>query len=361
MNKLSAVSLFSGAGGLDIGFEKAGFDIVFANDLDKNACLTYNSNFSNQSICGPIEEFSDDLINFKGVDCLFGGPPCQGFSVAGRMNLDDPRSQLVHHFVKVLGIINPRSFVMENVPSLATLEKFSHFRSQLFSETNRLGYKTELVILNSAEFGVPQARRRMFLFGIKEDFNIDILSRKNNYLKSAITTFQSIHHLGCQGTELNPKTCNADVTLAAKPVLRKSAYAGMLFNGLGRPIDPNVPSPTLPASMGGNKTPIIDEEQYYGTGFSWVEKYHKHLRNGGQPYGMHDAPTSLRRLTLKESAILHSYPKDFLFQGPKSSIYRQIGNSVPPGLSYVVAKMILELLKKQEVEYIDDHQLALIA
>ena len=135
----------------------------------------------------------------------------------------------------------------------------------------------------------------------------------------------------------------------------------MLFNGLGRPIDPNVPSPTLPASMGGNKTPIIDEEQYYGTGFSWVEKYHKHLRNGGQPYGMNDAPTSLRRLTLKESAILHSYPKDFLFQGPKSSIYRQIGNSVPPGLSYVVAKMILELLKKQEVKYIDDHQLALIA
>ena len=361
MDKPSAISLFSGAGGLDWGFEKAGFDILFANDVDKNACSTYNFNFLNNSLCAPIEECKSELISLRGVDCLFGGPPCQGFSVAGKMDLNDPRSQLVHHFVKVLGIIDPRSFVMENVPSLATLKKFSEFRIQLFNETKNLGYKTELVILNSSEFGVPQSRKRMFLFGIKDDINLDISVRKNRYLKSPINTYEAIKHLGCQGTELNPQTCNAEVTLAANPILRKSPYAGMLFNGLGRPISPNVPAPTLPASMGGNKTPIIDEEQYYKSGLSWVENYHKHLRSGGNPYLMHDAPKSLRRLTLKEAAILHSYPEDFKFQGPKSSIYKQIGNSVPPGLSFVVAQIALELLNNQKVHYVDDRQLALVA
>lgn len=157
-------------------------------------------------------------------------------------------------------------------------------------------------------------------------------------------TIQAIGHLGVQGTELNPKTCNAVVTLAENPVMRRSPYAGMIFNGLGRPLNPNVPCATLPASMGGNKTPIIDERQFYGDGLSWVEEYHSHLSSGGRPYGMNDTPEYIRRLTLNEAQILHTFPEDYDFAGGKSAIYRQIGNAVPCGLAEAVAKTTMDVL-----------------
>ena len=98
-NRYSALSLFSGAGGMDLGFERAGFQVKFANDVDKHACASYSKNFETKIVCGPVEELDADLKKFSGVDCMFGGPPCQGFSVAGNMDLTDPRSKHVLHFV----------------------------------------------------------------------------------------------------------------------------------------------------------------------------------------------------------------------------------------------------------------------
>ena len=358
-NRYSALSLFSGAGGMDLGFERAGFQVKFANDADKHACASYSKNFETRIVCGPVEELDADLKKFSGVDCMFGGPPCQGFSVAGKMDLTDPRSKLVLHFINALKIVNPRCFVMENVPSLATLKKFVDFRKQLFSKSNELGYETELVILNSADFGVPQARKRMFLIGIKKSLQPNILLRSQSLHRQKISTKEAIKHLGVQGTNTNPKTCNANITIAQSPVLRRSAYAGMLFNGLGRPINPDVPAPTLPASMGGNKTPIIDERHYYGDGYSWIEEYHQDLRRGLNPKGMVETPASFRRLTLKEAATLHSFPNEFLFEGPKTSVYSQIGNAVPPVLAEAVAKTVIDTIENQEVGHAINEQIAL--
>ena len=130
-NTLSAISLFSGAGGMDLGFERAGFDVHWSNDLDGTACETYQTNFSSENVIGPIENLAKSLKRFSEVDCVFGGPPCQGFSVAGKMDLEDPRSKLVYQFMDIISVLRPKSFVMENVPSLATLNKFSKFREQL--------------------------------------------------------------------------------------------------------------------------------------------------------------------------------------------------------------------------------------
>ena len=118
----------------------------------------------------------------------------------------------------------------------------------------------------------------------------------------------------------------------------------MLFNGAGRPIDPNRVAPTLPASMGGNRTPILDERLYYGDGFDWISMYHRHLIKGGDPYSKHAVPSSLRRLTIRESTRLHGFPDDFIFCGLKTAIYRQIGNSVPPTLAQAIAAIVRDIL-----------------
>jgi DNA (cytosine-5)-methyltransferase 1 len=356
---LSAVSLFSGAGGMDVGFRQAGFRIEWANDFDKAAVDTYRQNIGDHITHGDVNEYVDGLARFSGVDCLFGGPPCQGFSVAGKMALDDPRSQLVKSYMRAVEVVRPRCFVMENVKALGTLTKFKQVRDELRSLASRLGYRTELVILNAKDFGVPQARERVFFVGFLQGERIDFDRRAQRYHCPMVSTREAIGHLGPQGSERNPKTCNAVVTIAERPVLRRSPYAGMMFNGLGRPLNPAVPCATLPASMGGNKTPIIDERQYYGDGVSWVEEYHAHLMDGGEPYGMHDTPASIRRLTLEEARILHTFPADYVFAGGKSATYRQIGNAVPCGLAHAVALTAMDVLAQDGLDEVPSAQLGM--
>ncbi len=359
---MTAVSFFSGAGGLDIGFADANFEILWANDFDTNAVSTYRANIGQHIVLGDVESELGNLNAFRGVDCLFGGPPCQGFSVAGKMDPSDPRSKLVNIFMEAVSIIRPRCFVMENVKALAKLEKFGDVRKSLIKKSVQMGYRTELVILNSRNFDVPQSRERMFLIGFMDCENIEFLARTKRHTSPETNTRDAIKHLGPQGTDLNPKTCNAVVTIAQKPVLRKSAYAGMLFNGLGRPLNPASPCATLPASMGGNKTPIIDEKQFFGDGSSWVEKYHSQLRTVNTPLGMYDAPAFLRRLTLKEAAILHTFPLDYHFSGGKSSIYKQIGNAVPCQLARAVASTVVDIFNNEPIpnSNINQHEMDLI-
>lgn len=357
--QLTAVSLFSGAGGMDVGFRKAGFEILWANDFDKAAVETYRRNIGDHIVLGDIEDYIPSLARFEGADCLFGGPPCQGFSVAGKMALDDPRSLLVKSYMRAVEVVRPRAFVMENVKALGTLAKFKQVRDELRSYANRLGYHTELHILNAKDFGVPQARERVFFVGFRDAEVVDFAQRVKPYRKPEVSTLEAIRHLGVQGTETNPKTCNAVVTIAERPVLRKSPYAGMIFNGLGRPLNPNAPCATLPASMGGNKTPIIDERQFFGDGKSWVEEYHAHLMSGGKSYGMRDTPEYIRRLTLEEARILHSFPEGYDFAGGKSATYRQIGNAVPCGLAYAVARAATDVLLEEDLERSDQVMLPL--
>ncbi len=330
---------------MDVGFSSAGFEVCWANEINKNAAATYNSNFKNQIVCGDINDNLNYIAHLKGVSCVFGGPPCQGFSVAGKMDLNDPRSELVKTFMKVVELTSPECFVMENVKGLASLEKFAHFRQELYARAKKLGYACDLVILNARDFGVPQSRERMFFMGFRDHTSLKIRERLSSYRKREVTAKEALCNIGSIDPSANPLTCAAQITIATNPVLRKSPYAGMLFNGLGRPISPDRPAQTLPASMGGNKTPIIDERHFYGDGYSWIEDYHSNLMRGGQPCEKNGAPSSLRRLTLIEAKKLHSFPDDFVFNGPKSSIYCQIGNAVPCKLAEVVAKVANDIIR----------------
>ena len=344
---MKAISLFSGAGGMDVGFKAANFTIVAANELDKHACDTFRKNHPETELLeGDIDHCGTALHSYKDIDVVFGGPPCQGFSVAGKMNPEDPRSKLIFSFCQAVEKIKPKAFVMENVKALGSLAKFEEIRNVLIARFQKAGYKVTLHTLNAKDYGVPQSRERIFFIGVRNEFSPVSSASFNKYKKPAPSLREVLIPLGKPGTKNNNRVCNAKITLATKPVLRKSPYAGMLFNGQGRPLNPDGWASTLPASMGGNRTPIIDDNHLYHDEPAWVEEYHHHLMTSGKPQGMHEAPSYLRRLTIDEAALLQTFPEDYVFCGPSSRIYAQIGNAVPCQLANVVANAVKDSLNK---------------
>jgi len=332
---MKTISLFSGAGGLDQGLIRAGFDVIFANDYDKNACATYLNNIGNHIKYGDIDSYKEELLQYKGqIDLIAGGPPCQGFSVAGKMDPNDPRSKHIWTFAELISQIQPNAFIMENVKALGTLKKWEPLRKSLIQKFRDSGYATNFVVLNSSDFNVPQNRYRVFFIGFKTNAMLvpDLKQMLESYQKQAETVREAIAVLDKAGTGNNTGICKAKITLTSKPIMRKSPYAGMLFNGAGRPTRINGYSATLPASMGGNKTPIIDELELYENAKSWVEEYHQGLVEGKQPSEYKEAPKRLRRLTYQEAAVLQTFPINYDWKGSRSSIFKQIGNAVPCNL-----------------------------
>lgn len=324
---------------MDVGASKAGVHILAASEIEPNACETYRINHpGTEMIEGDINETIQKFSKYKdaNIDFVMGGPPCQGFSVAGKMDINDPRSQLIFSFCDVVEMVRPKAFIMENVKALGALEKFSHIRNELIKRMQYAGYSIQTHILNAKDFGVPQSRERFFIIGTLPQYHPVEAANFEHYKCEAPSLRKAIFHLGRAGSETNPNITKAKITLAEKPVLRKSPYAGMLFNGQGRPLNPDAWSSTLPASMGGNRTPIIDEDHLYEDKPSWVENYHHQIMNGSiQPkYGL--APKRLRRLTVEEAAILQSFPVEYVFYGAQTKKFSQIGNAVPCKLAEAV-------------------------
>ncbi len=353
MADIRAVSLFTGAGGMDIGFERAGIKVVFANELVKEAADTYKTNHpTGVMVNGDINHIVGDLGGLPAVDLVFGGPPCQGFSVAGKMNPDDERSKLIFTFLDVVERIRPKVFVMENVKALGVLEKWEPIRKKYLEKAKMLGYLCMPFILNAAEYGVSQKRERVFFIGIKngkdpfyEHHIQDLIAQQKS---KAPTVRELLQSLGRAGTEQNPDTCTAKITFATHPVMRKSPYAGMYFNGQGRPINIDGYANTLPAAMGGNKTPFIDEDYLYGNATrDWVVDYHRGLMDGSIVPNYEEAPSRLRRITIREASRIQTFPDNYVFCGNKGSIYTQIGNAVPCKLAEVVARAVLQYLQAE--------------
>ena len=345
-------SVYSGAGGLDIGFVEAGFSPVFAIDTDMSAISTLVASLDrfqdrfphldsngHEVIHGDVDDHIEVLASLQ-ADVVIGGPPCQGFSVAGKMDPADPRSRHVWRFLDTVAAIGPSCFVMENVRSLATNRRWVHLLDSLRVKAEHLGYRTKVLVLNAAQYGVPQVRERMFLVG----------SGRRSSLRTPVPTTsacpisvrEALSTLPPWRTAGNDMLCMARVIPAKRPVMRRSPYAGMLFNGSGRPMRLDSPAPTLPASMGGNRTPIVDQECLEGSSECWAVRYHAYLEAGGSPIAK--IPERLRRITVQEAAAIQGFPIDMVWRGTRTSIYKQIGNAVPPPLGRAVALSIVDML-----------------
>ena len=346
----SAVSLFTGVGGMDVGFEDAGIEVIWANELSATAAETFEANHpGTPMLVGDIKEKLADLPS-DGADIVFGGPPCQGFSVAGKMDPDDPRSQLIFSFLDVVERCRPAAFVMENVKALGALGKWSEVREKYLERVHDLGYTCHPFICRATDFGVPQKRERVFFIGVRDDllggldFEDVFAANLEKQKYAAPTVKQALSDLGRAGTTVNPATCPAKIVIMKEPILRNTPWAGMLYNGAGRPVDLDGYSNTLLASMGGSGTPIIDENYLYGSSSEdWHIGFFNDLKKGVRP-DRSEPPSFVRRITTAEAARIQTFPDDYIWKGKNSAVYKQIGNAVPPKLAQAIAAALLDTL-----------------
>ena len=302
--KLKIASLFSGAGGLDLGFKKAGHEIVWANDIDFDSTETYRKNIGDEIVHGSIADIDSKKIpNF---DVLIGGFPCQGFSRANIHRVEkDERNSLYVHVVRILRDKKPKFFLLENVKGIISLNNGADF-NEIKLALEESGYFVQYKVINAADYGVPQSRMRVIIVGLRND-----LLGKYEYIYPDKTHDKN--------SEMNRKWVSIGNALKGIPEptdahnLKNhicSTYKVVHRDFTGhRKTDPEKPSPTILARG-----------------------------NGGGGVCAIPHPYSDRRLTVRESALVQTFPKNFEFVGGLMSMYRQIGNAVPVKLGEALAK-----------------------
>jgi DNA (cytosine-5)-methyltransferase 1 len=332
LSMLTVLDLFAGAGGLSLGLEESGMEVVAAAEWDGDALASYAKSHPAASLY-PGDIADADFRELCGsIDVVAGGPPCQPWSDGGKgLGHDDPRDGFPP-FVKALRIIQPKAFLIENVAGLTRGTKRPHFL-RLLSELEDLDYKVSDQVLTAADYGVPQSRKRLFIVGVRSGSFTWPRPTHGPGAPDPHRVAGDVLSVNETAGEPNPSI----VTYAKRPDLRPSPYDGLLFNGGGRPINMTELAPTMLASMGGNKTPWIDTREI-------VPEYHAHLMSGGAPR-IGTVPGA-RRITVTEAAALQTFPKGTEFAGARSSQYRQVGNAVPPLLARAVGQALADCLMR---------------
>lgn len=327
---LKYIDLFCGAGGFSLGFDKSGFKNVFSVDIQKDYCETYKANFPKHNLVQKdIIKLSNeeilDLTNDNEVDVVIGGPPCQGFSIAGNIGrkfIDDPRNQLFKEFVRVVSIVNPKYFVMENVARLYTHNKHKT-KEEIIEDFNKLGYKVECNILNSADYGVPQIRKRVIFIGSRVSDNILFPEKSHTVYKTVKEALEGLPELksGDESVLLNHKAMNH-----TEQMLHKMSFV----------------------SDGGDRTEIpLDIRPKSGDVRKYI-KYHSNKPSvtitGDMRKIFHYSQN--RALTVRELARLQTFPDSFEFKSNSIAQQQQVGNAVPPLMAEAIANNIKYMIKK---------------
>jgi DNA (cytosine-5)-methyltransferase 1 len=389
MSKLTAVSLFSGAGGFCEGVRLAGYQVLCAVEADPYACETHSSNFPEVPLFrGDIVKFlkaphgatpSGAKVRAAVVDLVYGGPPCQGFSQIGPRNLKDPRNLLYREFVRVVRELQPRAFVMENVPNILAL-KNGHYRKLILNAFRRAGYgQVAVTTLVASDYGVPQDRRRVFFIGVRDGLRLhapleegaaealaeqkcgrpitvweaisdlpvkvsedDLPIAYPPRPSGGCTPYQKLMRLDCQaypidleskrhrlagGNELfnhhtkDVRARRKKIIQALKPGALGDSLPKALWRGTRahkwRRLHPNRPSYTILAQMHRDLS-------------EWVH------------------PKANRWITVREAARLQSFHDGFVFKGSEWQQLKQVGNAVPPLVGFAVANAIREVLRKSQ-------------
>ena len=293
---MKIISLFSGAGGLDLGLIQAGNSVIWANDIDKNAVETYKLNIGDHILLEDIKNVDIDTI--PDGDVVVGGFPCQGFSQANRFRmLDDERNALYKFFYRVIKQKQPMFFLAENVKGILTLGKGEAIK-QIIADFENAGYRTELHLVNMANYGVPETRQRVIIVGQRIDLGEKMIFHfpeptHSKDGKDGLAKWVSIK----EAIDYFPDPDEPNNTPNHEYSKYKVEYRDYTAH---RQTNPDLPSPTILARGNG------------GGGVCAIPHY-----NGK------------RRLTVRESAAVQTFPDDFVFSGVRGSCYRQIGNAVP--------------------------------
>jgi DNA (cytosine-5)-methyltransferase 1 len=393
MKQFSVISLFSGAGGLDLGFKQAGFNIIWANDFDKDAVNTYKQNIGDHIVLGDITKISSSDIPDK-PDIILGGFPCQGFSINNKnRSMQDSRNFLYKELYRVVKDKQPLCFLGENVKGLLSMEN-GKIIDLIKKDFEEIGYYVKYKVFNTSEYGIPQNRERVILYGNKIGFdgNLNIPTSKQKistkdaieFLSEIPITYNKINinnrtiynHIASTNVHdtffarKNPpkqeeicdylcyyKKINKISTNKIDMIFGYKHTAGHWFRK-----DNNSGSIPKPHDWWQLKR-ILNFDDTYDKQVTELElkqvTFEQSLRitNWDTPSDTITATTpeihinKQRRLSVRECAILQSFPDDFIFTGSLNSMYRQVGNAVPPVFAKKIALEIKNILINYKKNY----------
>ncbi len=395
-NKYNIVTLFSGAGGMDLGFIKSGFNVLWANDFNQDAVNTYKQNIGDHIVCGDITKIptKDIILNNKDVDVVIGGFPCQGFSIANsKRSMEDKRNFLYLELLRVIKDTNPKFFIAENVKGLLSMEK-GEIIKMIVKDFESLGYKVDYKVLNASEYGVPQARERVIIMGNRLGVENEFPQKTHGQnLKKPLTVESAIGFL--ENVDVtNGKTVDY-IVVDGKKIYNHIAHLNVHDKFWGRKFKINQHDICDYLRYWRDKTGWTTKkvDEYFGykhtaghwfrkdnssgsipkpedwkklkTIFGFDNKYDKQvttfvekeikfeqslrITNWDRPSDTITASfpeihiNKQRRLSVRECAILQTFPNDFIFTGNLSSQHRQVGNAVP----VLLAQKIAEVIKKK--------------
>ncbi|MCO5259593.1 MAG: DNA cytosine methyltransferase [Crocinitomicaceae bacterium] len=343
-NKPTVIDLFCGCGGLSYGFIEAGYDVLLGIDHWKDAIVTFENTHKNaKGIVADLFTKTPQEIqketNIKDVDVIIGGPPCQGFSIAGKRIIDDERNQLYKSFVSFVKHYQPKVFLMENVPNIVSMGK-GVVKDSIIADFEELGYTVVYKVLLASDFGVPQNRKRAFFVGAKNN---------KEFVFPEQTTANPISSKDAI-SDLPEKTLKDGTKYKTEP---KSDYQKLIrenSNGIFNHEITNHKEQTINIISlvpdGGNYKDLPEElQKTRNVNIAWTRlnsekpsftidtghRHHFHYKYNRVP-------------TVRESARIQSFPDSFIFLGSKTSQYKQVGNAVPPILAKVLATEIKKYL-----------------
>lgn len=344
MKKYNVIDLFCGAGGLSYGFKLAGFNIIGGIEWNKAAMETHKKNFNTKfEFCGDIKDITDEEImaNFKGVDVIIGGPPCQGFSAANRHEKEnnDPRNKLFFEYLRFVRLLHPKAFVIENVKQILTKDN-GYAKKRIIEITEQLGYTVNVEVLDASDYGVPQIRKRAVFVGIDNSFNIKFNFDQIKKSKRKVTVYDAIGDICFPDKKItnsfliyakdsfelknhNPKSPNEKVIERIKHVPQGGNWR-------------DVP-PELWDTQRTNRHSSAYKRLNFNEPSITIDTGHMNYFH----------PILNRIPTVRESARLQSFPDSFEFCGNQGEQFKQVGNAVPPLMAKVIATEIINILKEK--------------
>lgn len=307
MREFTAISLFAGAGGLDMGFERAGFRTIWANDFESDACKTHENWSTAKVVCSDVAKV--DAADIPDADIMLGGFPCQGFSLSGPRKIDDSRNVLYKHYVRIVKAKKPKMFVGENVKGLLTMGGGSIIEA-IIEDFSDCGYNVFYKLLNAKDYGVPEDRERVIIVGFRKDLGIQNFDFPvpRNY---RVTMREALKNI----PEPTPdEVCDAPYSSRYMSRNRKRDWDDVSYT---------IPAMAKQVTLWSGSPDMVK-----------IDKDHWEFGENGVT----------RRFSWREAAAIQTFPADLEFHGDLTSKYKQIGNAVPVKLAEIIATHLYGVL-----------------
>lgn len=342
-NKHTVIDLFCGCGGLSLGFEQAGYNVLLGIDNWDDSLVTFRHNHKNSdTICADLMNLNpkdvDKKIGERHVNVIIGGPPCQGFSIAGKRIIDDDRNKLYKSFVNMVAYFKPNAFVLENVPNILTIGD-GIIKRAIISDFEKLGYTVTTKVLLASDYGVPQNRRRAIFVGL---LNGKEFVFPQATTKQRVTTEEALSDLpenSLPDGKKHPSSPQSEYQI----LIRKNSE-GVYNHDITIHTEQTKRIISMVPDGGNYKNLPTELQNTRKVHIAWTRLNSKAPSITIDTGHRHHFHYMYNRIpTVRESARIQSFPDTFIFMGSKTSQYKQVGNAVPP----LLAKAIAEQLKSQ--------------